>query len=207
MEKRGRGYVGKSMSVNAKAAYSQNEMPKSKWTKAAILEAIWEDQEELYEKAKDLPAWVLKDMLVRSSWHHTGALYNQTNFYTFNFERLERLTEAEIEEMKASRKKKLEATKEERQAEKEARSIRRSEKEELEYLKSFRHLTSYKSDGGFLKAVKAGRITLEELEAKAIEAATKEYNRLKEIWTNQKYEAGLQELADPNWIKRKAGVR
>lgn len=34
------GYIGWSMSRNAAAAYADGEMPKSKWTKAAMVEAI-----------------------------------------------------------------------------------------------------------------------------------------------------------------------
>lgn len=35
-----KGYIGASMSANARAAYEAGEMPRSKWTKAAILGAL-----------------------------------------------------------------------------------------------------------------------------------------------------------------------
>lgn len=35
-----KGYIGASMSANAQAAYEAGEMPRSKWTKAAIIAAL-----------------------------------------------------------------------------------------------------------------------------------------------------------------------
>ena len=37
-----KGYDGYSMSIRAREAYEDGEMPKSKWTKKAMLEAIRE---------------------------------------------------------------------------------------------------------------------------------------------------------------------
>lgn len=38
-----KGYVGQSMSVRAKQAYDDGEMPRSKWSKAATLDALAEE--------------------------------------------------------------------------------------------------------------------------------------------------------------------
>lgn len=90
------GYVGSSMSERAVAAYENGEMPKSKWTKAAMLTALntqlneFEDnnqltrqeREELYTaitrmKKED----IFTTFLYNSSWHHTSKFANATDFY------------------------------------------------------------------------------------------------------------------------------
>lgn len=83
------GYVGCSMSARAQEAYERGEMPKSKWTKAAMLDAIagalWfndlldDDYMDIFKRLK-------KDELFDkffewSSWHHTGKFANVTDFY------------------------------------------------------------------------------------------------------------------------------
>ena len=82
------GYDGHSMSNNARFAYETGEMPLSKWSKSAIINSL---DEYIYDKDLDpdllnICKKLTKDELVelcltRSSWHHTGALYNRTNFY------------------------------------------------------------------------------------------------------------------------------
>lgn len=116
-EKRGRGYVGKSMSVNAQAAYQNNEMPMSKWTKKAMLEAIEDvlyDQDLIIDGLENMTAAELKrSFLVNSSWHHTGALYNQTDFYKIDenklFEAARSITEEDIAAKEAAEKLRREA--------------------------------------------------------------------------------------------------
>lgn len=49
-----KGYIGASMSANARAAYEAGEMPRSKWTKAAILGALrgyCDEMDLLYDPA------------------------------------------------------------------------------------------------------------------------------------------------------------
>lgn len=76
-----------SMSRNARAAYESGEMPWSKWTKGAMLEAAREldqagDKMPALEK---LTAPALRCLLLEnSSWHHTSSRYNATNFYRVN---------------------------------------------------------------------------------------------------------------------------
>ena len=83
------GYIGSSMSINAALAYGNGEKPKSKWTKAAMLDEIagYCDMfdityDECVEKLK-------KDELFErffewKSWHHTGKYANETDFYGLN---------------------------------------------------------------------------------------------------------------------------
>ena len=80
------GYKGWAMSNNAVAAYENGKKPLSKWTKAAILDAIRKQEIELKcskEKLRKLPVEVLKETcLIYSSWHHTSSHYNKTDFYS-----------------------------------------------------------------------------------------------------------------------------
>lgn len=87
------GYIGSSMSVRAIEAYNQGEMPKSKWTKSAMLEAIaYAIQENDFEITDE--QWVNIQKLNKesifnnffewSSWHHTSKYANETDFYSVN---------------------------------------------------------------------------------------------------------------------------
>lgn len=84
MAGRGNGYDGYSMSNNARTAYDQGEMPKSKWTKQAIIDALTEEfTDELTQKAlKLVTKSTLSCLLERTSWHHTSSKYNRTDFYS-----------------------------------------------------------------------------------------------------------------------------
>lgn len=77
------GYHGYSMSNNACYAYECGKRPKSKWTKAAILEALAEyNGEEFAEAAKPYKVSVLKEAVLETlEWHHTSSKYNRTAFY------------------------------------------------------------------------------------------------------------------------------
>lgn len=94
------GYNGYSMSNNAVAAYESGEKPISKWTKEEIFFEIKSQELELncsIEKLKKLPAKLLKEIcLKRSSWHHTSNRYNRTDFYSLNEDRIENLSDKEI---------------------------------------------------------------------------------------------------------------
>lgn len=95
------GYDGFSMSNNARAAYADGEKPLSKWTKSEILDAIGEK----LEIAKKLTVSELRnELLTRSSWHHTGKMYNCTDFYAIDEEAIEQLTSARVAEIIADRK-------------------------------------------------------------------------------------------------------
>lgn len=87
------GYYNYSMSNNAVCAYENGEMPLSKWTKAAILEACGDKAEML----KPLTVAELRaELLIYSGWHHTSNHYNRTEFYTINEERLEEMTGEDV---------------------------------------------------------------------------------------------------------------
>lgn len=86
------GYIGQSMSVRAKRAYDIGEMPKSKWTKEAMLDAIeYESDEEVANFiAETMTKKQMFDMFFhQTSWHHTGALYNETAFYSIDTKSLD----------------------------------------------------------------------------------------------------------------------
>lgn len=98
-EPRGRGYVGSSMSVNARDAYDNDEKPRSKWTKQEIVDEIKRltgvDASKL--TADELRTYYLR----RTGWHHTGKYYNRTDFYEVDVP--EELTQAEIDNIIATR--------------------------------------------------------------------------------------------------------
>lgn len=88
------GYVGTRMSVRAMEAYDDGEMPKSRWTKKLMLDAI-----EDYCDAYDLPydgsaasmkkAEIFDEFFEWKSWHHTGKFANVTDFYGLNEDAIE----------------------------------------------------------------------------------------------------------------------
>ena len=76
----GRGYLGKSMSVNAALSSSK---PMSRWTRDEVRETI---ADELGVEKEDITLLKpYKQYLEYDSWHHTGALYNKTDFYKVVF--------------------------------------------------------------------------------------------------------------------------
>ena len=77
------GYVGYSMSVNAKYAYDTGEKPYSKWTKRNIISFISNNfGNEWKEKYEKFSLDTLKSVLLcQSRWHHTSKYFNETTFY------------------------------------------------------------------------------------------------------------------------------
>lgn len=77
------GYVGTSRSRRAKEAYEGGEMPASKWTKQALIEAIADAfGDEVAEKAQKVSkAELSSSFLEISSWHHVGAYATPVWFY------------------------------------------------------------------------------------------------------------------------------
>lgn len=82
------GYHGYSMSNNAVDAYNDGEMPKSKWTKASILDEVQRIIEE--DEGTNLDLAIVSKLtkveladlfLTCSSWHHTSLHFNKTDFY------------------------------------------------------------------------------------------------------------------------------
>ncbi len=89
------GYVGCSMSENARRAYETGEMPISKWTKKAIIERIVEEVNNYdYDVNLDIVKQMSKLFLQKyaihwSSWHHTGKFARETDFYELDEDFLE----------------------------------------------------------------------------------------------------------------------
>lgn len=84
-----KGYSGASMSANARAAYEAGEMPRSKWTKAAILGALrgyCDEMDLLYDPAveSETKAALFDRFIAYSSWHHTGAYARETEFFALD---------------------------------------------------------------------------------------------------------------------------
>lgn len=83
-----KGYSGCSMSKKAVAAYDNGEMPKSKWTKRAILEGVanvladYEMNPNLIHIFQRMTKDQLWNAVMRwSSWHHVGKFANYIDFY------------------------------------------------------------------------------------------------------------------------------
>lgn len=91
------GYNGYSMSNNAVAAYENNEMPLSKWSKQNIIDVIssmindgLETNLSLEEFRKQKKC-VLETLLKYNSWHHTSSKYNETSFYRVSEDQVSKL--------------------------------------------------------------------------------------------------------------------
>ena len=92
------GYSGWSMSNNAVTAYENGEKPKSKWSKAAILQEIKENDSGAFTCSIDvlqkMPINLLWDvLLLKTSWHYASSRYNKTDFYAIDFGVLETKTD------------------------------------------------------------------------------------------------------------------
>ena len=84
------GYIGQRMSERAAEAYDMGEKPFSKWTKSDIIERLQklidsgdlESSEEDMKRIKRLTSKTVKyAFLKKSSWHHTGKYFKETDFY------------------------------------------------------------------------------------------------------------------------------
>lgn len=70
-----------SMSNNAIDAYGRGLRPRSKWSKADILNALPANA-RAYLQLDGYPLEFLREyFLVAEEWHHTSKLYNKTEFY------------------------------------------------------------------------------------------------------------------------------
>lgn len=89
----GRGYVGHSMSVNAKLAREDGERPISEWTKKAFREAISSISPEKAKLiAKINPSVLHIYFLERTASHHTSSWYNPTQFYALNVDAVKNIS-------------------------------------------------------------------------------------------------------------------
>lgn len=190
-----KGYIGNKMSVRAGMAYTGGQKPISKWTKSAIIEACEQYLEEheskiTIEEIKKLSVATLKqEFLTNTSWHHTGALYNATNFYgineiafMFNYSFYKKIND-ELKN-KAQAKKQAKEENEYYQEQLDAKRLKKECKELLSY-------TKYKTVTGLLNAIQFGRITIEEVREMKSAKDLAEKKRLVEIWARDKHMPGL----------------
>lgn len=117
-----RGYSGWSMSNNAVAAYDCGEMPKSKWTKKAIVAAIIAacDEKDLVYNP-DIEKMTKSDLFGQfmdwSGWHHTSKYCNETDFYAVYDQAVEDFFEPMPAEQVAEREARRRAEREAKEAE------------------------------------------------------------------------------------------
>ena len=196
---KGKGYISNKMSVNASLAYDNDEMPKSKWTKKAIIEFLSEERPDLVEKAQQQPHYILITFLTNTSIHHTGALFNQTRFWSFQTDWFANADQAEFDkiiEARKARNSKTIAEQTELKRQKEARQLMRTTRERQEKLFKF---SSYKTLKGFLNGLTP---KLEaELTAKRAEKIVERREQLRETWTKQGYRYGLEKIEDDDFIE------
>lgn len=97
------GYVGKRMSERALEAYEGGEKPLSKWTKEEILDTLSYHGFERNILKKYSKKVLSRVFLEKTSWHHTGAYYRKTDFYSIDYYALENKEESleKCEEVKA----------------------------------------------------------------------------------------------------------
>lgn len=120
------GYVGWSMSRRAAEAYGDGEMPKSKWTRKAMVAAIQSccDESDLLFDPDVLKGMRKDDAFERffckSSWHHTSKFFNETDFYKVDEDAVcvsfRPMTDDELAQRDAARRQAIEQEKAEREA-------------------------------------------------------------------------------------------
>ena len=115
------GYDGKSMSNNAVAAYADGEMPKSKWTKGAIINAIAEyldesDRTTDVKLSKMKKADLFDEFIEWSSWHHTNMFFAETDFYQLNERAVDEIAREKTDEELAQEEAEIKARLAEAQA-------------------------------------------------------------------------------------------
>lgn len=208
MSGRGNGYYGYSMSNNARAAYSADEKPMSKWKKNDIVYGVLEINENLEEDLlKKLTFEQLKIFLNYTNSHHTSKFYNWTDFYELDFNYIEKSTNKQLLEMIEERRAYLEETKEERaiirakqKKEREERRIQKAKDlaekkaaqdeynrvyKELDYLLGVSRFKTMKS---FVKSFLAGKVSEKLLEKyKAKYEALKEEEEKKRDLENEEF--------------------
>lgn len=115
------GYVGSSMSVRAVEAYEQGEMPKSKWTKTAIIDAVkgyCYDFDLAYDSdiEKKTKAELSKEFLEYKSWHHSSRTAREIEFFGLNEDAVCRSFEPMSKEQVIERDRQMAAEQAEREA-------------------------------------------------------------------------------------------
>lgn len=193
----GKGYIGKSMSVNAYEAYSREERPISKWTKKQILSDISDFLNMEDRKIIGLEKMKKADLMIylkSTGYHHTGKFFNTTYFYALDEEYIinhsEEMTDEEIKARDQARiNERIKQEKERRERQEQAEN---EEREEQEFFKKngyginsvFAHIQSGRVDyttriskrsKQLVYSVKFPKAQLELTEKEAKECLVKEY--------------------------------
>lgn len=140
------GYVGWSMSVSAEEAYENGEMPRSKWTKKAMV-AFMQGYPDSYDMVLTIdPNKYTKDELFKQffeykGWHHTSKFCNETSFYGLDEGVIWEVMRDMTEEEKAEKAARIQREREQRKQEQAEREQRRQERKEK--------VTAYKLKHGF----------------------------------------------------------
>ncbi len=95
------GYTGYSMSNRAVEAYSNGEMPLSRWSRNEILDRCGDKAMAL---SKLTLSELRRELLVSAGWHHTSSRCNVTDFFVIDADALESMTDERIASIIASRK-------------------------------------------------------------------------------------------------------
>ena len=109
MIKNDRGYIRQSMSVNAANAYKTGEKPLYKWSKTELVDAISSisENKNIIAIIKPLTVKELQDnFLERSSWHHTGAFFSETDFYSIDEKSVSAINKELVDEIISERTRK-----------------------------------------------------------------------------------------------------
>lgn len=141
------GYDGYSMSNNAREAYEDGYMPKSKWTKASMIEAIKTyiednlDEDEWnhfsFDKLNDLTKEIMfQTFFIYKEWHHTSSKYNRTDFYGIDKYNVKNMTNDMLSQLIEEGKK--------ARAEKSNHKESKSKNPQGMYLCEFKHWTGTK---------------------------------------------------------------
>ena len=160
------GYYGRSMSNRAIRAYAQGEQPISKWTKEAITDEVNDINDAI-----DLSKLSLKEMqdnfLTRTSWHHTGAFYNNTDFYSIDESAVANMTQEDVDDIINSRTRKTKSQ-EQREADKRNREVVNQAKDVASKLNIIYQsgVTGLKSFGGIIKRWENGKLDIDSNDSK-----------------------------------------
>lgn len=176
------GYNGKKMSNNAIDAYVYGEKPISKWTKKAIMETVEEYELNNNVKFSHIRKLTLPELrstlLIHSSWHHTSALYNQTDFYMFNEAAFICLTPERVEEIIAKRERK---TADSKSCDKDTLESAKDLYEKIMIILES-GVTGLKTSSGVLKRISNGKTNVDELYSVALDTLAKNEKSRIEAW-------------------------
>lgn len=175
------GYNGRSMSNRAVRAYINGERPISKWTREDIV-----DEVEGINDSIDLSMLSLRELrdnfLKRTSWHHTGAFYNATDFYSIDEDAISRMDQNSVDDIIKRRTKKTK-TQEEREADRRNRDIVDQSKDLLERLNIILESgsTNVKTIRGLVNRASKSGLDIDDDFAKALDKIRSDYaNRVKQ---------------------------